>query len=143
MRNSHGFLRSRLPMSSPMGPTSHGQQRPPTGGNTLGPSACSTGGEHQTGRDRLLWSRSLTVNFPVFAAGGPIKERRCGLGNRARRTPGGEAHGLVGSSIEDKAGVRDFGGLGLMVFAVAAPRTLAVAAHAMGSAGQEVTAQMP
>ena len=75
--------------------------------------------------------------------GGSIKERRCGLGNRARRTPGGEAHGLVGSSIEDKAGVRDLGGLGLMGFAVAAPRTLAVAAHAMGSAGQEVTAQMP
>src|SRR5215471_7286559 len=75
--------------------------------------------------------------------GGEIKELRCGLGNRARRPTGGEAHWLVGISIEDKAGVRDLGGLGLIGFAVAAHLTLAVAAHAMGIDGQEVTAKMP
>jgi len=36
------------------------------------------------------------------------------LGNRARSTAGGEAHWLVGISIEDKEGLRNFGGLGLI-----------------------------
>ena len=74
---------------------------------------------------------------------GSIQEFRGGLGNRARRTAGGEAHWLVGIRIEDKEGLRDFGGLGLIVFAVAAHLTLAVTAHAMGIDGQEVTAKMP
>jgi hypothetical protein len=74
---------------------------------------------------------------------GSIQELRCGLGNRASSAPGGEAHWLVGIGIEDKEGLRDFDGLGLMVFAVAAHLTLAGAAHAMGIDGQEVTAKMP
>jgi hypothetical protein len=74
---------------------------------------------------------------------GSIKELRCGLGNRARSAPSGEAHWLVGIGIEDKEGLRDFGGLGLMVFAMSAHLTLAGAAHAMGIDGQEVPATMP
>jgi len=74
---------------------------------------------------------------------GSIKELRCGLGNGARSAPGGEAHRLVGISIEDKEGLRDFGGLGLIIFAMSAHLTLAVAAHTMGIDGQEVTAKMP
>jgi len=74
---------------------------------------------------------------------GSIKEFRCGLGHRARSTAGSEAHWLVGISIEAKEGLRDFGGLGHIVLAVAAPLTLAVAAHAMGIDGQEVTTKMP
>ena len=75
--------------------------------------------------------------------GGSSQEFRGGLGHRARRTAGGEAPWLVGLRLEDKEGVRDFGGLGLSVFAVAAHRTLAVTAHAMGIDGQEVTAHRP
>jgi hypothetical protein len=37
---------------------------------------------------------------------GSIKELRCGLGNRARSAPSGEAHWLVGIGIEDKEGLR-------------------------------------
>ena len=65
------------------------------------------------------------------------------MGNRARSAPGGEAHGLVGIGIEDKEGLRDFGGLGLIIFAMSAHLTLAVAAHTMGSDGQEGPAKMP
>jgi hypothetical protein len=74
---------------------------------------------------------------------GEIKERRCGLGNGPRSGPGRAAHGLVGISIEDKEGLRDFGGLGLLILAMSAQLTLAVAAHAMGIDGQEVTEKMP
>ena len=64
-------LRSRLPMSSPMGPTSYGTQRPTTRENSLGSSASATGRGSRTCKRGVLLSRSLPVHGPTFAAGWP------------------------------------------------------------------------
>jgi hypothetical protein len=65
------------------------------------------------------------------------------LGNGPGRGPGREAHRLVRIGIEDKEGLSDFGGLGIVLLAMSAHLPFAVAAHAMGIDGEEFAAEMP
>ena len=85
--------------------------------------------------------RSMVVRLEDMA--GSIKECRCGLGNGPGRGPGREAHRLVRIGIEDKEGVSDLGGLGIILLAMPAHLPFAVAVHAMGIDGQECAAEMP
>jgi len=65
------------------------------------------------------------------------------LGNGPGRGPGREAHWLVRIGIEDKEGLGDRGGLGLIVLSMSSHLPFAVAAHALGIDGPEVAAEMP
>jgi hypothetical protein len=72
-----------------------------------------------------------------------IQEFRRGVGNGPRSCRGREAHGLVRLGVEDTEGVSDRSGLGIIIRAMPAHLTRAVAAHAMGIDGQECAAEMP
>ena len=74
---------------------------------------------------------------------GSSKECRGGLGNGPGRCPGREAHRLVRIGIEDKEGVSDLGGLGIILLAMPAPLPFAGAAPARWIDGQEGAAAMP
>lgn len=86
-------------------------------------------------------SRSLLVSLEDVA--GSIQEFRCDLSHGPGRCPSSEAHRLVRIGIKDKEGLRDLGGLRIIILSMPAHLPFAVAAHAMGIDGQEVAAEMP